>query len=327
MSSAAPAIATGSEARAAIPISVATLFPESVPGVSLFIGAGTGSTYRLYRGAEHSVTAADLDNLRSRGISKLYVSGDEYAKYQSYLREHLDRVLADDSVSVERRLGCLNEVVRDVLGDLFRRKDLDNQIGQLKKLGETTVDAICRDAIVLGQLKGVLLHDYHTFMHSANVSFYSVMLAQSLGIRDRTELSAIATGGLLHDAGKLDIPASILSKPGMLTPGERHVIQRHPTLGFGKICHREDLSFGQLMMVYQHHEQVQGGGYPVGCALADLHVWGRICAVADVFEALTANRPYRAGLPFEKACEMMAERPGTLDADFLKCWIEFALAA
>src|SRR5438132_12265207 len=106
------------EIQATIPISVATLLPETTPGIALHLRDDNDDSFRLYRSAEHSITAADLDNLRSRGISKLYVAGDDHNDYHRYVRENLDRVLDDESVPAHRRLGCLNEVVRDVLGDV-----------------------------------------------------------------------------------------------------------------------------------------------------------------------------------------------------------------
>ena len=78
------------------------------------------------------------------------------------------------------------------------------------------------------------------------------------------------------------------------------------------------------MMIYQHHEQIDGSGYPVGHVGREFHEWGRLCAVCDVFEALTSHRPYRAGYPFEKACEMMLAKSGTaFDRDYLTCWMQF----
>lgn len=310
--------------QAVIPVSVGTLLPDTVPGVALYLSAGNDDTFLLYRSAEHSITASDLANLQSRGISTLYVSGADHRTYQEYLRQNLDCVLGDDSVPAARRIGCLNEVVRDVLGQVFRRGDLDGQMDQLKELGQKTVGAICRDDIVLADLRGVLYHDYHTFTHSANVAFYCVMLARSLGIANSRELSAIAMGGFLHDAGKLDIPAGLLTKPGRLDEDELKAVRQHPTLGFKRLCRRPDLSLGQLMMVYQHHEHLDGTGYPVRCVGDELHPWGRICAVADVFEALTSNRPYRAGFSISVACRMMQDQSGTsFDKDFLKCWMQF----
>jgi HD-GYP domain-containing protein (c-di-GMP phosphodiesterase class II) len=311
--------------RAAIPVSVATLLPGTVPGVSLYLSSTGIGSFKLYRAPEHPITEPDLENLRQRGIVKLYVAGEDHRQYQTYLRDNLDHVLESDGLPHTQRVSCLNTVIRDVLGDVFQQRNLDEQIGKLKEFGEKIVGVVCRDGIVLSELRSVMYHDYHTFTHSANVAMYAVMLARALGINERAELSEIATGGLLHDAGKLDIPPAILTKPGRLDDTELRIIRRHPDFGFRKLCHRGDLSRRQLMMVYQHHEQMDGSGYPVHSAGEEIDVWGRICAVADVFEALTSNRPYRAGSSFARAAEMMNERSGTaFDPDILKCWMQFA---
>ncbi len=100
----------------------------------------------------------------------------------------------------------------------------------------------------------------------------------------------------MHDLGKLDIDERILNKPGRLDDNERKIIETHPTLGLNRVAQRDDLSEGEFMMIYQHHERFDGTGYPVGLAGEDTHPWAQICAIVDVFEALTSNRPYRARL-------------------------------
>jgi HD-GYP domain-containing protein (c-di-GMP phosphodiesterase class II) len=153
------------------------------------------------------------------------------------------------------------------------------------------------------------------------VAYYSVMLAENLGITNREELNRIATGGLLHDLGKLEIPEAILTKDSGLTDQEFAIIKRHPTVGFRKLCQRTDLQFGQLMMVYQHHERLDGRGYPVGVGGDEIHEWARICAVVDVFEALTSNRPYRAGMTSQAAFQIMdRSSPTGFDASIYQCW-------
>lgn len=305
-----------------IPISVMTLMPDSVPGVSLYLPPSTDQAdYRLYRGPDYPVTAADIEKLKERGTNRLYVSCDDHARFQRYLRNNLDRFLSTESIPIVQRAGTLNEVVRDVLGETFRSRDLEKQIGPLQEIGASTVSLICRDDVVLNQLRNVLYHDYHTFTHSANVAMYCAMLARALGISNRNDLNAIAVGALLHDAGKLQIPEEILTKPAELSESEIAVIREHPRLGFRMLSKRTDLSFGQLMMVYQHHEKADGTGYPVRCPGSELHDWGKICAVADVFEALTSNRPYRPAMPFAKAAEIM-QNGTAFDQEVLSCWIE-----
>ena len=99
-------------------------------------------------------------------------------------------------------------------------------------------------------------------------------LAAALGCRDRETLQQIAVGGLLHDYGKRFVAAQTLNFPGRLAENQFREIQRHPRDGFREFSSREDVSWGQLMMIYQHHERPDGKGYPVGVAGPDIHPGG-----------------------------------------------------
>ncbi len=124
----------------------------------------------------------------------------------------------------------------------------------------------------------ILRHDWRTYTHSFNVASYCLLLAKALGIHDEQELEEIALGGLLHDVGKLRMPATLLTKKGPLTKSERQVVERHPADGFKQLSDRGDLSWTQLMMVYQHHEKIDGTGYPVRITGEDIHIWARLWA-------------------------------------------------
>lgn len=131
----------------------------------------------------------------------------------------------------------------------------------------------------------------------------------------------VAIGAMLHDLGKSEIPDVILNKPGKLTDHEFRIVTTHPTIGFLKLGKRADITFAQLMMVYQHHEHLDGTGYPVRVSGDEIHPWARICAVADVFEALTSNRPYRAGMSMEVAFRIMDRQVGSFfDAEVYERW-------
>ena len=160
-----------------------------------------------------------------------------------------------------------------------------------------------------------------TFTHSANVSYYCVFLAKHLGISEREDLDAIASGALVHDLGKLDVPDAILTKPARLSDSEFEIIKRHPLDGFLQLKDRQDVNFGQLMMVYQHHEWMNGKGYPVGVTGKEIHPWGRLCAVVDVFEALTSSRPYRGPMATSRALQIMERESGDhFDEEMFQCW-------
>ncbi len=304
-----------------IPVSVATLVPATTVGTGLYLRDSQSGQMTLYRGPEVELVADDLQKLLKRGQTKLYVSADDHSDYQRYLRDNLADVVSDETVRVEQRFASLNEVVRDVLATTFAGGNMDEAIEQCRDLAQHNVELICRNDVVGADLLGVMYHDYHTFTHSANVSYYCTMLAEELSITDADLLVEIATAGLLHDVGKLEIPEKILCKKGRLTDTEFEIIKSHPTVGFQKLCHREDLSLGQLMMVYQHHERLDGKGYPVGVTQGEIHDWARLCTVVDVFEALTSNRPYRAGLATSEAFQIMDRDAGcAFDPEMLQCW-------
>jgi HD-GYP domain-containing protein (c-di-GMP phosphodiesterase class II) len=304
-----------------IPVSVATLIPDKTLANSLYLPDEAGGKMRLFCSPNMPLASEDLRKLRSRGHTRLFVHTDERSSYQHYLRENLNLVLADEALSMQQRFSSLNDVVRDVLATSFADGKIDDTVDACRGLARTTVELICREDALGTDLMGIMHHDYQTFTHSANVSYYCVMLAKALLINDEVELTDIATAALLHDLGKLVIPDRILCKPGRLNEAELAAVRAHPRTGFSMLCHREDLSFNQLMMVYQHHERLDGKGYPVGIAAEEIGIWTRICTVADVFEALTSNRPYRMCMPYEQTFGIMDRDSGlSFDKEILKCW-------
>ncbi len=304
-----------------VPISVSTLVPDRSVGVRLYLRESKDVKPRLYCAENVPFEDQDQRRLLQRGIRTLYISTNDHHRFQAYLRENLDGILQDDTIPVKERFGSLNLVVRDVLSEAFSRKSTDETVDTTHYLAHLCVEFLDRDDCVARELFRVMYHDYHTFTHSANVSYFCVMLAKSAGFHDKQMLHEIAVGGLVHDIGKLDIPDRILLKPGKLDDREFDIIKNHPRDGFLKLSHRTDLSKGQLRMVYQHHERIDGMGYPVGCHGSEIHDWAKICAVVDVFEALTANRPYRKGMPVAAAFEIMDRGVGkAFDEDYLACW-------
>ena len=302
-----------------IPISVATLLPSDAIGLDLFQEQRESTHMILYRGADYPLTTADLDRLRGRGVNRLFIAKDSRAVYQRYLR----RVAVsgnEATVPVSARAGALSEVVRDVLQAAFSRDQLDQTVRAAGQIGSLTAEILTNTEFAANDMLRVLHHDYATFTHSANVAFFCGMLATELGL-PKEDIENIATGGLLHDLGKLEIRDEILHKPGTLSETEFRIIRMHPILGFKKLAQREDFSEGQLMMTYQHHERLDGKGYPVGCVADEIHPWARICSVVDVFEALTSHRPYRTPMPRSKALKLMRRDGGTaFDPEILACW-------
>jgi putative nucleotidyltransferase with HDIG domain len=136
--------------------------------------------------------------------------------------------------------------------------------------------------------------DPYTRGHSQRVSDISVTLAQQLGL-DGDVVHDIRIGSLLHDIGKIGVPDHILTKPTRLSEKEYEQIKKHPGVGF-TIMEQVHLLRNVLPAIVQHHERLDGTGYPLGLRGDQISLMGRIVAVADVFDALSSNRPYREAL-------------------------------
>jgi putative nucleotidyltransferase with HDIG domain len=145
--------------------------------------------------------------------------------------------------------------------------------------------------------------------HARFVAAYTVILADTLGLRDRRTLGGLERGALLHDIGKARVPVAILNKPGPLTAVEREVVRGHPVLGYRMI---KGLGFleeaGEIVLC--HHERFDGTGYPRGLAGQSIPLSARVFALADTLDAITSDRPYRRGRSFEEASREIGRASG-----------------
>src|SRR3989339_110208 len=152
--------------------------------------------------------------------------------------------------------------------------------------------------------------DEYTHGHSFRVAKYSMTIGEQLGL-DNQQLNDLEIAGYMHDLGKIGISELILGKPGKLTHEEYSLIQKHPVFT-DKILQPIQLPRHILEGAIQHHERMDGSGYPSGLMGADISLFGRIIAVADVFDALTSKRPYREAMPVEEALQTLCEGIDTL---------------
>ncbi len=174
---------------------------------------------------------------------------------------------------------------------------------------------------VRGFALAVEAKDQYTHGHSENVMKYTIVLAHELGLTQQ-EIEQIKYAGLLHDVGKIGVKETILNKPGRLTPEEFEEIKRHPELGARIIS---DVPFLKSLvpMVRHHHEFFGGGGYPDGIAGEQIPFGARILTVADAFEAMTSDRPYRKSMALERAIEILESEKGRqFDPDIVTAFLK-----
>jgi putative nucleotidyltransferase with HDIG domain len=165
-----------------------------------------------------------------------------------------------------------------------------------------------RKAALLERLSGALeSRDLYTHGHSRRVTRHSHRIARQLGL-SAADAARIRTAAALHDVGKIETPREVLNKPGRLTDEEFAVVKRHPVDGAQMVAELGDHELTAI--VRHHHERLDGGGYPDGLIGGSIPLGARIIAVADTFDALTSNRPYRSGSRHKKALDILRAEAG-----------------
>ena len=166
--------------------------------------------------------------------------------------------------------------------------------------------------------------DPYTKGHSTSVSRYSEALARAINLPE-SEVERIKIGAMLHDVGKIGIPESVLKKPGKLDDKEWEIMKQHPTIGAEKVLAPNEALRDLIPIVKYHHERLDGKGYPEGLKGEEIPLAARIVSVADAYHALVSDRPYRKGLPIEKACSILKEGAGVQwDPDLVRRFISIA---
>lgn len=164
--------------------------------------------------------------------------------------------------------------------------------------------------------------DESTGTHLVKIADYSTEIAQELGL-SKSDIECLKYASPMHDIGKIVIPDNILKKEGGLTPEEREVMKKHTTLGaeIFKGSHSTLLRAARIISL-THHERFDGGGYPGGLKGKQIPLFGRIVAVADVFDALTSKRPYKEAYPFDEAIKILEDSSGSqFDPDLIAAFL------
>ena len=189
----------------------------------------------------------------------------------------------------------------------------------LQRVTDSIVFDLFENRNNLVQLTDIRAHDAYTFAHSVNVAVLSAMMGM-LCHMPRDEISLITLGGLLHDLGKVDVSSDILTKNRGLSDREFKIMKNHPLDGSRRILNVSDLPKKSILaaIAAQHHEHIDGSGYPNGITGNEMHHYAKITAIADVYDALTSERPYKKAYMPNIAYNIMHNiNKGQFDQDLL----------
>jgi HD-GYP domain-containing protein (c-di-GMP phosphodiesterase class II) len=183
-------------------------------------------------------------------------------------------------------------------------------ISQVKELAEEMIEQILSKKQVMIELVDIKSMDNYTYQHSVNVAVLSVVLGIHLQL-NRGELYELTIGAILHDTGKMFIPTEIIKKPGKLTDEEYEIVKEHSLRGYEHLKKSPEISGLSRIIAKQHHEKVNGNGYPNSLVGDEINKLSKIVAITDVYDALTSDRPYRLAMSPNDALEYIMGGSGS----------------
>jgi putative two-component system response regulator len=224
----------------------------------------------------------------------------------------------------EHRLSGIEAGADDFLTKPFDSTELTARVRSLSRLKRYTDELESAESVIVSLALTVEARDAYTDGHCDRLSSYAVGLGRAVGLSS-DDLWALRKGGLLHDVGKVGIPDAILLKQGRLTPDEYEIVKQHTVIGERLCAGLRSLSLVRPI-IRQHHERLDGRGYPDGLKGAEVSLLAQIIGVVDAFDAMTTDRPYRASLGMARAFDELRSDAarGAMDTALVEQFVALA---
>jgi len=272
-----------------------------------------------------------INSLKDRGIAGVYIREGEDDPEEVALptkQEYKASPQAEKKIQElnkeDRSKVKLNESVKKRVAEgisyLYSNTSANTFADTTKSIADDLMNAITdNDALAfdIGMLK---VSDEYTFKHSVDVATIAMVIAKKMNMNDK-QVYEIGVAGLLHDIGKSKIPNEILNKPGKLTEEEFAVMKQHPVFSYRIIKDNSDISDAVKIAVLQHHEKTNGRGYPMAVGADKITTYAKVLAIADIYDALVTERPYKSAFSQRDAIEMIMAMTIELDIDIMKSFL------
>lgn len=289
-----------------VEVDLDSLVTDTNIGIDLYIRRD--STHLLYMKGDGVFTEDRRQRLLENNHRRVYFAYEDREVYYSYLEKNLEAIIENPSIPFVKKTQFAYEATTHTVEHLFEDPRSSESIRKSKQIIRFSVDLILNKEKALKHMLQVMSTDYYTYSHSVNVTIFAVALAQRLfGEDSDIDCHALGQGFLLHDLGKTQIERKILKKKTALTEDEWKLMRRHPELGFEILENSGEITEEIKRIVLQHHERYSGGGYPKGKKGEEIHPYGRICCIADVFDALSTHRSYRDAMTTFDSLRLMRD--------------------
>ena len=227
---------------------------------------------------------------------------------EKLMTDDLRNVLEDQNLPPDQKSAFIYQHSVSMMEQLLEFPTAENIQASKEVIYAISDTVLAEDDTALNLLR-ITSHDFYTYTHSVNVGITSILLSKQLFQHsDAHDLQELAAGFFLHDLGKVNIDPDVLNKPGRLSDVEMQHMRTHPYQGYKILQQAKALTEECKVIVMQHHEAIDGTGYPRRLKDKEIHLYGKICAIADVYDALTAERSYKKAMTSFDALRLMKDK-------------------
>lgn len=266
-----------------------------------------------------------IDSLRKMGVPGVYIrEGEEDPDEEIEVAPETLETIAKLKVADRAKVTLSDSVKQRVSqGIQFLYSDTNSSdfANTANNITYSLMQAISENDAVAMNIDALKVSDEYTFKHSVDVATMAMIIARKSGLPNK-DIYQIGVAGLLHDVGKSHIPNEILNKAGKLTEEEFTVMKNHTIYGYNILKEKSEISNEIIAGVLQHHEKINGRGYPLKLANKQITPYARVLSVADIYDALVTERPYKKGFSAHDALEMIMAMTDELDVDFMRSFID-----
>ena len=267
-----------------------------------------------------------IEGLLKRGVMEIYIcegeedpESDKEIVIPQAVQNTINKVRVDDRAKVNLSESVKKRVAEGI-SYLYSNTDNPDFAEASDNIAGELMQAVINDDAIAVDVGALKVSDEYTFKHSVDVATMAMIIAKKHGF-SQDQIREVGIAGLLHDVGKSQIPNEILNKPDRLTKEEFEVIKQHSLFGYKILTEKHSFNDKIMMGVLQHHEKINGSGYPMGVDQSKIHPYARIISVADIYDALVTERPYKKGFSKRDAIEMIMAMTLELDIDVMKSFL------
>lgn len=267
-----------------------------------------------------------IDSLIKLGVMNVYIQdGEEEPAEKEHpispaARKNIEKLRTNDRSKVTLSASVRKRVAEGIQF-IYSNTDSKEVVEATNSIADDLLATIEANNAIAIDISALKTSDEYTFKHSVDVATIAMIVAKNQGL-SKAQVHEIGVTGLLHDVGKTKIPLEILNKPGHLEDDEFAIMKQHSVYGYEILKKNEEYSAAVSLGVLQHHEKINGAGYPFGMKEDKICPYAKILSVADIYDALVTERPYKPALTQRDAIEIIMAMTGELDMVSMKSFLE-----